>query len=737
VKRTRTTLPAALAGLWLLGAGCAPGLLPLDTGALDDDPGAAALRALLAPGRRVALREARGCDAVMAPDLGDLLSDKGRKLGTAPAEKVPSLWRVDDARVRLQRDDAPGLLAVRLVDDAGAASWIRFDTTPLPVVGAAAPTGRPFTCLVAADDAILAAAALAGKKVVFAPWKDTCTRLEATGAGAMSTLLEGDAGAPLTATGLVSLEGNRPWVGLERDTVRVPHDVLRDCFADAAGGGETRPRAFPLVHTALGRCVRGDDAGKEHLECRSTLGVWEGQPPENDRIALRLVRRTLGPVHFTDGRPVTGARYARTLVAVSTGKPADDRARALYAAMEASIARTLAEGDGSIRVASASDPKLGYRLQVDAADLRIGELERRQVEETSVYQDGERDVPNPAYARAQASVRAGEDQLETARRHHAEQQQEYEKNKENVAAARQTCLQACDVNTNAQMRAACKVGCEGGSAVGGALNGTPAGAEVDAAELSLRQARDALAATPTTVKEPIMKRWAYAKIAYSRPVSASLRLTVEPKGGAPRTFPLPLALTWKDDEIHADAPHNVRGHDPDRGPIDHPEAVVSLLAAKASEALAERLRAVLEQAELDDAKKALAGGDPGKPGFEAVEAKALDAAGPRLRQAAQRGSTRLLAGVPLPLPSEAVTLGPGDCVLAIAVAEETSPDTIVTLSSEDGAFADLRGKHFAAVEACQSELPSGQDTVRLGVKSASGGDVRWGLYRTSGAAKRE
>ena len=59
----------------------------------------------------------------------------------------------------------------------------------------------------------------------------------------------------------------------------------------------------------------------------------------------------------------------------------------------------------------------------------------------------------------------------------------------------------------------------------------------------------------------------------------------------------------------------------------------------------------------------------------------------------------------------------------------------LTLASEDGGFADLRGKRFAVVEACQSELPAGRDAARLSLASAAGGAVRWGLYRTSSVAK--
>jgi hypothetical protein len=210
---------------------------------------------------------------------------------------------------------------------------------------------------------------------------------------------------------------------------------------------------------------------------------------------------------------------------------------------------------------------------------------------------------------------------------------------------------------------------------------------------------------------------------------------LEPKGAPARVIVLPLSHTWDDYETAADAAHNVPGHDPDRDPIDKPESLVPRLAQKASEALAERLRAVLEQAEIEDAKKALAGADQGKPGFEAVDAKALDAVGPRLRQAAQRGKANLRAGTPLLLPSEALRLDSGDCVLAVAVVEDANATAGLTLASEDGVFADLRGKRFAAVEACQSDLPAGQDAVRLNLTSASGAEARWGLYRTSSVPK--
>ncbi len=705
-------------------AGCGPTLVPAEKALPDDAPGVAELRALLAPGQRVALREAPACDALVAPDLETLLAGQGTALVHAPRGKTPGLFRVDRSIVRLKKGDAPGLLAVKLVDDGGAGTWVGMET------------GKPLACLLPADEAIVTATTLSGKKVVFTPWKETCHRIEARGVGATSTLIENEAGGPLSVGGLVSLEGDQPWLGLERDTLRVPYDVLRDCFSDAgAKAGEESRGALALLRTPVGRCTRSDDGGKDHVECRSTVGVWEGHFAESARISLRLVRRTLGPVHFTDGRPVDGRRYARTVVAVFTGRPHDERERALYTTMEGSIAKALAEGDGSIRVATGTDPRVGYRLQVDATDLRIGELAQRQVDATSQYQDGERDVPNPAYAGAEAAARAAADQVEAAQRHHAEQVEQYQKNKETIDAARQVCLQGCDGYTNPIQRTGCKTACEGGSAVVGVVNGPPTMAEIGAAQEAAQRARETLASTPPTVKEPILKAWTYPKTELSRSASASLRVTLEPKGAPAQVIAIPLAHTWSDYEVKADGRHNVAGHDPDRGPIEKPEALVPWLAQKASEALAERLRVVLEQAEIEDAKKALAGSDKGKPGFEAVDAKAIDAAGSRLKQAAQRGRANLRAGSPLSLPSEAVSLGRGDCVLAVAVVEDTNAAAGLTLASADGGFADLRGKRFAVVEACQGDLPAGQDAVRLSLMSASGGEVRWGLYRTSGVAK--
>ena len=183
-----------------------------------------------------------------------------------------------------------------------------------------------------------------------------------------------------------------------------------------------------------------------------------------------------------------------------------------------------------------------------------------------------------------------------------------------------------------------------------------------------------------------------------------------------------------------DGAHNVPAHEPARQPIDRPDALVPWLAERASQALAMRLRTVLDQAELAEAKRALASGDRApKPGFEDVDAKAFDVAGARLVEPVQRGHSTLVANADTQLPSDGVTLDAASCLLAVAVADGDNPATIA-MTSPDGLFADRRGKRFATVEACGDDARALGGKVQLALRSPGAAEVHWGIYRTRASA---
>lgn len=721
--KARASRVAALSlfALAALAVGCSRGLLPADRVLAGDSEGAASLRALLSPGSHVALVPGAACRATEAPTLDALLRGAGTK-SSFTSGGAARLLQVRQATARLRAAGERGFFAVELRGDDGGSTWVGL------------PMGEPQRCLAAATPRVVAASKLDGKKVVFSPWQHTCARIEARGTAA-SALLDAAPGAQASITGLVDVVDGEPWLGLMRGTLRVPLDVVEGCFASARESAAP-PSALSLLHTHLGRCSRDDDQGKEHIECRSTVGVWDGRASP-DGLSLRLVRRTLGPVHITDGGAVDGRRYARTLIAVSTGRPKAPHQRELYAAIEGAVKRALAEGDGSIRVASPSDPLVGHKLEVDAEGLTVGDLARRAEPATSEYQDGERDVDNPAYAEARRAVEVAEDALEQASRRYRQDREEHARTRETIAQAKKVCLQGCDALKKAGDRALCMTGCEGGGLIGGALNSAPSKQPVEAAQDSLRAARRALESTPRTIKEPIMRTWTYTKTTYSRTVSVSLRLALTPKGRPPRTITQRVSETWTDHEVTADPAHNVPGHEPDRAKVERPEAILPWFALGVARVVAARLPPILEDAELEDARRALSA-DLTKPGFEPVDAKALSMVGARLRRAVLRGRAIVSAGAgsAVPLPTESQAIAEGECLLTVAVLDEGALPAGITLSTDDGTFADLRGKRVAAVEACAGDMPSRTGALRFEIKSVSAGEVRWSVYRTVDDARR-
>jgi hypothetical protein len=695
-------------------AGCTPAAVPL--GHVGN--ASPALAQLLAPGSAVVLLDGATCDTTIGERIADL-RDSTTRLSSTPFGKAPSFWKVGATYMQLGASAAQAYLAVELVNGPAANRWIRI------------PGGGPMKCLVPASDEIVRVAKLVGQKLAFAPTAPACTRIEIQGAGASSLVTDAEPDATVTFGAMRIDAGGRPWLDAGSSATRVRGDVAASCFA--APSVEAKRTPLALTRTPLGRCTRGDDEGKEHFECRSTVGLWEGTATDSE-VSLRFVRRTLGPLHFTGGTPVDGRRYARTVVSVATGKPADARTRAVADAIQRSAATALAGGDGGIRVAPPGDPAVGRRIDIDSTTVQIGELARRQVPASSQYQDGTRTVPNPELPKAREALEKARAAVEKAHREHEEAVRQFERDKALAAQAKETCLQGCALNTNPNMANICRTGCDAGKTIADVLMKGPSDADISRAESEAESAKDRLDSTPPTVTEPVMKTWSYEKTVFSRSASTTLRVTVSPTKGDATRFEIPLVQSWEDYEVAADGAHNVAGHEAARGPIERPDALVPWLADRAAEALAKKLTAVLDQAELAEAKQALEGGDrKAKAGFEDVDGKAFDVAGRRLVEPVQRGRSTLAANTDGPLPADGVALDDATCLLAIAVADGDDA-TSLAIASGDGAFADRRGKRFASVEACGADVRDAAKKVTLTLRSTTAAQVRWGLYRTRATA---
>jgi hypothetical protein len=174
----------------------------------------------------------------------------------------------------------------------------------------------------------------------------------------------------------------------------------------------------------------------------------------------------------------------------------------------------------------------------------------------------------------------------------------------------------------------------------------------------------------------------------------------------------------------------VTAHDPDKGPLSDPEALVPYIASAASTAIAARLRQALSEAQIEAARRAMAaaGLEASKPGFETVDAMAFEIVGTRLEKPLLRGASTLAANKGVPLPSDALSLAAEQCLLAVAVGEGEVP-LALTLATVTDSHADHREGGFAAVELCRNELTNGK-IPELTLTSKSAGAVKWTLFRT-------
>ena len=462
----------------------------------------------------------------------------------------------------------------------------------------------------------------------------------------------------LTKAGLRYALGNGAFV--------VDQPTLETCFSKPGAGARSDFDYLANLKIEPSRCEISTFQGKTLVECRSTVGLWAAT-----ETGLTLSRRTLGPVFFLDGHPVSGGRFARNVVAVTTAAPQNDRQRALYRGIDGAVARAVASGDDSVRVAPPGDPAITRTVRISIGDVTIGDLVRRETTETSKFKVREATAANPDKEPSRVKM------------------QELE-------------LKYADATGR----------CNRGSA------GSDCKEKLREVDKLMQTARAAFAKIPSTVTTTVIGDWQYKKTTYARSIAATIVTETSSVLGKPVRSEDKLSFEFSDFEVVADAEHNVAGHAPQRELIDNPDATLPAIATKAGETAATALRRALRRGALDAAMKAFekAGGSS-RPGYEAVDAAAFDAVG-----------ERLLAGEAFgegtgPIAAPTLKLAPSECLLAAAVA--TADGAQVSLTA--GIYADERGKGVATLEICQNEL--GAEGLPALTLTGTG---RWAIYKTNG-----
>lgn len=710
----RVACGALLAGWAFVPTGCGARASTV-AGYLADPSQAKAWNALRA-GEKIVVFDPQGnCPVVVAPTV------KGLDGSTEPISRQP--WGGSAAVFTIQKSTlqqssgSQGSLVLQLVGADGHPLAMRWT-----------PNGKP-SCVWPYAAAVDEALPLVGQKKVFAPWKDECTWIEAAGMSPDAVLIESEPGQVVqldgvelgsaNATQLRSWTWQEPvviWFRANRGTLHVRGDTLRTCFADPGDPSASAPNdPMTRIRTDPSRCSTDELDGKKHVVCTTSLGVWEGIA-DNQAVSLRFVRRTLGNLHLLDGRPVTGGRFAKTVVGVQMAAPAHERERLLYASMDRAVTSVLSGDDGLVRVAPVGDPSVTLVVAAAVKDLKLGELEVREEKQQSEYEDHKETRPNSDKPKAQAAVELARRQLQQAR-------EDFERRKEQEKQDHETCMNGCNTLTDTSARNGCQIGCGVLSMITAESDAT-----VVAASTKLSEAEQTLAQTPDTVEVPIMAMWDYTKKVYARAISATLEMDIGFQSG-PKHSSARLSDAVTDYEVDEDPRHNVKGHSPNRDIIDRPESLLPLIAERLSMHLGKELRAAINKEMQEAAMRSFveSGGEKPKPEYEAVDAMAFEAVGKRLRRAFQRGVATIKPGEPVPLPSAAIELGPRDCLLAVAVSEE-STSAAIRLSTSSGTHADLRGKSFALVEVCGSEIQGGAGLGAIVLSANEETRVRWGLY---------
>src|SRR5579872_6312353 len=141
------------------------------------------------------------------------------------------------------------------------------------------------------DDALR----MVGQQLVYAPTSPGCIAVEAAGRSPDAAFIDGDPTAgyaieaaeigPASAQKLATWDASGKqalWLRTSKGALHVRIDTAKTCFAQAAPGA---PDVLTLVRMPRERC----EVDKNHVACRSSLGVWEGVA-SNSAVSIQLVR---------------------------------------------------------------------------------------------------------------------------------------------------------------------------------------------------------------------------------------------------------------------------------------------------------------------------------------------------------------------------------------------------------------------------------------------------------------
>lgn len=635
-----------------------------------------------------------GCTTKVGKTRDEVTSGGGTTLSDSPWAKSASAWTVKSSLVDDRGKEEPNVLLEIEKPGTSERLWLY------------SKESTELSCVYPALPGIREAGAALGKSFSWAPWKASCVDIVAGGAGFAALVQQPPNGSAFPAES-VTLTVSGPLVNLSGGQLLVTPSTLQNCFAEAGSAEAKLPEqgALAYLRVPAERCEVERGPLRTHIACRSTVSAWQSTD-----AGVHGVRRTLGPIHFVDGKPVNGKGFARAVVAVDTGRAASPRETTLYAAIRTAASDLLGRGDDNVRIAPLGDPSVTSNVKIVVRDVAIGELRTTRSKQLSRYVVRQETVRNEA----KDSMRSD---LERAERLVQEKRSECESMPSSDYAASQACVDKCVANSGGMAAATCGFTCRDAGGNSGAKDSC--NERVNAVEQELQRARNLYASTPDTKTNTVYGDWSYERIDYARKVTAVIQ-TDSGGGQGQKHANDPLEFEATDYEVVGDAAHNVEAHSARRDFIDSPDSILPNLAQRASDMAIKRLREALSQGAIDAALKALAAsGGKAKPGFESVDAVAFDAVGKRLLKAERYGEA---VGT---LPTAELSLAAGECALAVAVSQDTTGE--VSLSTEDHRFADERKRPFATLELCSGEIPAGKTPATL----LAGPGVRWAVYRTS------
>jgi len=737
MKAYKSSLLVATA-LSLLASACAERVFPA-TAYVRKHPELESSWAPFLPGRTLALWGGAACDGVRWSR-----DRKGLSNPSANQEPLagPALVRVEAAEAVVT--SGGGYVALFLQTEAGELRW------------AALPPDASSTCLGPVTEAFAAARSLVGQTVTFAPWQPECKRIVATGSMPGALLIDQEPGSTRVKVESLVYDGE-PMAVLNGDALRVAADTLTSCFSAAVD----RPTSVEeLLHVPLGRCERR--AG-DHLECRSTLGVWEGVNGPN-RLALSLRYRTVGPAHFVGEALVDGRHWARSVVALELTAPQRGDARLVANAVMDVLRRHAAQSSEAVRIVIGDDPDATLRAFLALDAVEAGRPVYGKSTRTSEFVARHETRPNPlldqlrakltatnekiktltrSVADAEEAVRTAERDLTIAERDYAESEERLQQQVEEAKAEARRQFEKCQQNaSNAIARASCSVGQVGVDIGASFIHASRANVEsaedalrqararhtalrtdLSEAELDSRQTAATLQQTPPTVVVPITETWTYPVDTVTRRATARVRLRLVGADGVLRDEAFDFTEEWNDYKASADAAHNVPEHRWEERFIDDSSAILDKLAGGVRNRLASELAMTARSAQREDARKRLAArGLQGRGKWQDVDAEAYSIAGDRLHEPVVRSAV-VLAGEPVELPTKAAIVGEGECLVVVGVG-----DAEVALSTPDRSHADPRKSPAAALELCKEELATGEIPPVL-LSGPTGHEVKWGIFR--------